>query len=207
VAYGIGAWVIAQVADLVLENIEAPDWVMQAIMLVLAIGLPLALILAWAFELTPDGVKREKDVDRSQSITQQTGRKLDFIIIGVLAVGIIYFAVDKFVIQAEPEQTGVTAALVPSAQPIAQEKSIAVLPFVNMSPDPDNEYFSDGLSEELLNRLVQVPDLRVAGRTSSFQFKGENRDLREIGEMLGVANVEEGDFGTIAGYWRVVERD
>jgi TolB-like protein len=76
-----------------------------------------------------------------------------------------------------------------------------------MSPDPDNEYFSDGLSEELLNRLVQVPDLRVAGRTSSFQFKGENRDLREIGEMLGVANVEEGDFGTIAGYWRVVERD
>jgi len=82
VAYVIGAWVIAQVADLVLENIEAPEWVMQAIMLVLAIGLPLALILAWAFELTPDGVKREKDVDRSQSITHQTGRKLDFIIIG-----------------------------------------------------------------------------------------------------------------------------
>jgi hypothetical protein len=86
IAYVIGAWVIAQVADLVLDNIEAPDWVMQAIMLVLAIGLPLALILAWAFELTPDGVKREKDVDRSQSITQQTGRKLDFIIIVVVSV-------------------------------------------------------------------------------------------------------------------------
>ena len=99
IAYVIGAWVIAQVADLVLDNIEAPDWVMQAIMLVLAIGLPLALILAWAFELTPEGIKREKDVDPAEAVSRVTDRKLDFIIIGVLAIGIIYFAVDKFVLQ------------------------------------------------------------------------------------------------------------
>jgi TolB-like protein len=156
------------------------------------IGFPLALIVAWAFELTPEGIKREAEVDRTDSITRVTGRKFDFAIIGLLAVAVVYFAVDKFILEVEPEQTEVTAALVLSAQPIAQEKSIAVLPFVNMSPDPDNEYFSDGLSEEILNRLAQVPNLRVAGRTSSFQFKGENRDLREIGERLGVAHVLEG---------------
>ncbi len=109
VAYAIGAWVIAQVADLVLDNIEAPDWVMQAIMLVLAIGLPLALIVAWAFELTPEGFKREAEVDRTESITHVTGRKLDFAIIGLLVIAVAYFAVDKFVLEAEPEQTETTA--------------------------------------------------------------------------------------------------
>jgi TolB-like protein/Tfp pilus assembly protein PilF len=187
IAYVICAWVIAQVADLVLENIEAPDWVMQAIMLVLAIGLPMVLIFAWAFELTPEGIKREAEVDRTESITHLTGRKLDFAIIGLLAVAVVYFAVDKFVLEAEPEQTETTA------ESIAQEKSIAVLPFVNMSADADQEYFSDGITEEILNTLVAIEGLQVAGRTSSFTFKDrKDVDLKTIGQRLGVSNILEG---------------
>jgi TolB-like protein len=182
VAYVIGAWVIAQVADLVLDNIEAPDWVMQAIMLVLAIGLPLALILAWAFELTPDGVKREKDVDRSQSITQQTGRKLDFAIIGLLAIGVVYFAVDKFALQAGPERASVE-----------REKSIAVLPFDNISPNPEDAYFAEGIHDEVLAQLSKIRDLKVISRTSVMGYRGESRPpLPEIAAALGVANILEG---------------
>jgi TolB-like protein len=150
------------------------------------------LILAWAFELTPDGVKREKDVDRSQSITHQTGRKLDFIIIGVLAIGIVYFAVDKFVLHAEPEQAEVAVEQISSAESVTRGKSIAVLPFVNMSSDPEQEYFSDGLSEEILNLLARIPGLKVIARTSSFAFKGKNEDVRSIGEALDVSTVLEG---------------
>jgi TolB-like protein len=132
--------------------------------------------------MTPEGIKRETAVDPGESVTKQTGRKLDFLIIGVLAIGIIYFAVDKFVL----EQAEVTA------ESVAREKSIAVLPFVNMSSDPEQEYFSDGLSEEILNLLAKIHDLKVIGRTSSFAFKGKNQDLREIGEALGVNTVLEG---------------
>jgi TolB-like protein len=192
VAYVICAWVIAQVADLVLENIEAPDWVMQAIMLVLAIGFPLALIFAWAFELTPEGIKRESDVDPGGSVTKRTGRKLDFLIIAVLAVGIIYFAVDKFVLQPAPEPTEVIAEAVPAAEPTTQVKTIAVLPFANMSGDPEQEFFSDGISEELLNVLAKVKGLRVTSRTSAFAFKGKDITTPEIAEKLGVKHVLEG---------------
>jgi TolB-like protein/Flp pilus assembly protein TadD len=180
VAYVIGAWVIAQVADLVLENIEAPDWVMQAIMLVLAIGLPLALILAWAFELTPDGVKREKDVDRSQSISHQTGRKLDFIIIGVLAVGIIYFAVDKFVREPGPDPPSVV-----------REKSIAVLLFDNLSGDPDTQPFTKGIHDDILTQLSKIRALKVIARTSMERLDS-TLSIPEIGTKLGVAAVLEG---------------
>jgi TolB-like protein/Tfp pilus assembly protein PilF len=192
IAYVIGAWVIAQVADLVLDNIEAPDWVMQAIMLVLAIGLPLALILAWAFELTPEGIKREADVDRTESTTHVTGRKFDFAIIGLLAVALIFVVVDNYVLEAEPEQAVIAAEQIPAAEPIEREKSIAVLPFVNMSSDPEQEYFSDGISEEILNELAQLPGLRVASRTSAFTFKGENRNMGEIAAILKVNHVLEG---------------
>jgi TolB-like protein/DNA-binding SARP family transcriptional activator len=155
---------------------------MQAFTTLVILGFPLAVILAWAFEMTPGGIKRETAVDPGESVTKQTGRKLDFLIIGVLAIGIIYFAVDKFVL----EQAEVTA------ESVAREKSIAVLPFVNMSSDPEQEYFSDGLSEEILNLLAKIHDLKVIGRTSSFAFKGKNQDLREIGEALGVNTVLEG---------------
>jgi len=186
-AYVVMAWLLAQAVDVFLDNFGAPAWVIKTVLLLLVAGFPLALFFAWAFELTPEGIKKEKDVDRSQSITQQTGRKLDFLIIGVLLLALGYFAVDKFML--EPAQT-VPAAV--SAKTAANQKSIAVLPFVNMSDDPGNGYFSDGISEEILNALSQVKELEVAGRTSSFAFKGHNEDLRKIGKALGVAHILEG---------------
>ena len=183
IAYAIVAWLIAQVAELALDSFAAPDWVIKTILLLLVIGFPVALLLAWAFELTPEGLKREKDVDRSASITQQTGRKLDYTIIGVLVLMLAYFAFDKFA--ADPSTD--TELL-----QVTTDKSIAVLPFVNMSSDPEQEYFSDGISEELLNVLSKIPGLRVPARTSSFQFKGENLDIKKIGQQLNTGLVLEG---------------
>jgi len=203
IAYVVTAWLTLQVADIVLDNTPAPEWVMQVIMLLLAIGFPIALLFAWAFEMTPEGLKKEKDVDRSQSITQSTGRRLDFAIIAVLIVALGYFAWDKFTLQndtAVPATSGILEdtgeaepAKVASDQEYAPpEKSIAVLPFVNLSSDPEQEFFSDGISEELLNVLAQYPGVSVAARTSSFQFKGQNQDIGEIARMLKVKNVLEG---------------
>jgi len=190
-AYVVAGWLLLQIADVVLNNIEAPDWVFKTILLVVALGFVLALIFAWAYELTPEGLKKEKDVDRSESITHVTGRKLDFAIIGVLVLALGYFAYDKFVIS----ESGVVPTVAQDDEVIdtdIPELSIAVLPFVNMSSDPEQEFFSDGISEELLNMLAQFPGLRVAARTSSFQFKGQNRDIGEIANTLNVAHVLEG---------------
>jgi len=196
IAYAVVAWLVMQVADVMIDNIGAPPWLFKFIVLVLAIGLPVALVFAWAFEMTPEGLKREKDVDRSQSITRQTGRKLDRMIIGVMGLVIAYLVIDRFVLNEPPQAA--PAAATESAQPAeamtaaSGKPSIAVLPFVNMSNDPDNEYFSDGLTETLLNMLAQLPGLQVAARTSSFAFKGQNKSIPEIAEALGVANVLEG---------------
>ena len=190
IAYLIGAWLLLQITDVVLNNIEAPGWVFQAIMLLLAIGLPLSLFFAWAFELTPEGLKKEKDVDRSQSITKKTGRKLDFTIITVLILALSYFVYDKFSVAPPAETIPVTSSA--EATPAPAEPSIAVLPFLNMSPDPEQEYFSDGISEELLNLLVRVEGLKVASRTSSFTYKGENRNIPEIAGELKVDHILEG---------------
>jgi TolB-like protein len=177
-AYVVVAWLLLQVADVVLNNIEAPIWVFQAIILVLAIGFPLALFFAWAFEITPEGVKKEKDVDRSQSITHATGRKLDFAIIGVLAIAVVYFVTDKFYLTDETEpEVGST---------------VAVLPFVPLSSGEDDGYFADGLTEEILNALAQLPELQVTARTSSFFFKGQNIPVPEIAARLKVGHVVEG---------------
>ncbi len=193
VAYLIVAWLLLQVADVILPTFRTPGWVMQAFTVLLILGFPLALILAWAFELTPEGLKKEKDVVRSESVTHVTGRKLDFVIIGLLVVALAYFAYDKFILSASRDMAEKEAATgEATVQPVAAAKSIAVLPFVNMSDDPGNEYFSDGISEEILNALARVKDLKVAGRTSSFAFKGRNEDLRTIGEALGVSHILEG---------------
>ena len=182
IAYVVLAWVLAQVADLVLDAFEAPSWVMQVVLILIALGLPVALLLAWAYELTPDGVKREADVERGDSITKQTGRRLDRLTIGVLGVAVALLLVDRFVLQQRASDVEVDTT--------SARQSIAVLPFANMSDDSD--HFADGLSEELLNLLAKMPDLKVTGRTSSFSFKGRNEDLREIGEALGVEHVLEG---------------
>jgi TolB-like protein/Tfp pilus assembly protein PilF len=150
------------------------------------------LVLAWAFELTPEGIKRETEVDPAESIPSKTGRKLDFAIIGLLVLAVVYFAVDEFALKAEPEPAESIADVAPAEETQAQEKTIAVLPFVNMSKDPDNEYFSDGLADTLLHKLAQISSLRVVARTSSFAFKGQNVDIRTIGEQLGVSTIVEG---------------
>jgi TolB-like protein len=182
IAYVIVGWLLAQVAELAFDAFGAPDWVLKSVLFILALGLPLALFFAWAFEVTPEGIKLEKNVDRSQSITPQTGRKLDRIIIGVLAAGIAFLLVDKFFLSDSADYSDEIVA--------TESQSIAVLPFVNMSDDAD--HFADGLSEALLNLLAKMPDLKVAARTSSFAFKGRNEDLREVGDVLGVKTVLEG---------------
>jgi TolB-like protein len=187
-AYLITAWLVLQVSQLVLETIEAPAWVLKVFLLLFAMGLPLALLFSWAYELTPEGLKKEKDVNRTQSVTPDTGRKLDQITIAIAVVLVIFIAVDRIYLSSSVRQVPESAS---DSVEIA-DKSIAVLAFEDLSPDGDQEYFADGLSEELLNVLAQIPDLQVAGRTSSFAFKGQNRDLREIGEVLNVAHILEG---------------
>jgi TolB-like protein len=193
-AYVVLAWLLAQVTDVFLEPFGAPDWVIKTILLVLLAGFPLALLFAWAFEMTPEGIKKEKDVDRSQSITHETGQKLNLTIILILVLALGYFAVDKFYLEpARDTEQAVTAEQGAETDQLTEsEKSIAVLPFVNMSEDSSNEYFSDGISEEILNSLARVKELKVAGRTSSFAFKGQNQDLRQIGNALGVEHILEG---------------
>jgi len=182
VAYVIVAWLLIQVTDVVLNNIEAPTWVFQSILLLLIIGFPLALTLAWAFELTPEGIKKEKDVDRSEPITHLTGRKLDFAIIGLMAVAILYLILDNYVLEKTSLETAEAVA----------DKSVAVLPFVPLSSGEDDGYFAAGLTEEILNALAQLPELQVTARTSSFFFKGQNIPVPEIAARLNVAHIVEG---------------
>ena len=179
-AYLAVAWLVLQAADIVLDNIVAPGWIMQVLMLLIVVGFPIAIVFAWAFELTPEGIKPESKVDRSESITHETGRKLNRTITAVLIAAVAFLLVDKFVLQGESSDTSVT------------EKSVAVLPFVAMSRGPDDEYFADGLTEEILNSLTRVPELLVTARTSAFHFKGQDIPIPEIAEALGVAHIVEG---------------
>jgi len=203
IAYGVAAWLVLQVADLVLENIGAPDWMIKALMFFVALGFVAAVIIAWAYELTPEGIRREADIKREDSVTVETGRKLNVItLLAVLAL-LAFMVLDRFVLEKplEPAATteaavapGAPAATPDSAAPGTGEQSIAVLPFVDMSPEGDQAYFADGIAEEILNVLVKTHSLKVAGRTSSFQFRGRNEDLRLIGEQLGVAHILEGSI-------------
>jgi len=206
-AYVIVGWLIMQGGEVLAPALHLPEWINSALAFFLILGFPLAMFFAWAFEMTPDGIKKEKDVDRSQSITRNTGRKLDFTVIGLLALGLVYFVwearfqpvdVDpispgvELVDEQSGTRTGSDVSAETSKQQTHDKKSIAVLPFVNMSDDGSNEYFSDGLSEELLNLLAKIPELKVAARTSSFQFKGKTGDIEAIAAQLKVANILEG---------------
>jgi TolB-like protein/predicted Zn-dependent protease len=204
VLYVITTWLLLQVADVGVSLLGLPDFIGKVIFLILALGFPLALIFSWVYEMTPEGLKKEKDIDRTQSIAPDTGRKINILIIVMLALAIGAVVADRLIPETTPVADApigddpVATAAVDSSQLAASrfapapERSIAVLPFVNMSADQENEFFADGLSEELLNVLARIKDFKVAGRTSSFAFKGKNEDFRQIGEALNVQNILEG---------------
>ena len=180
--YVVGAWLLIQVADVVLPNFNAPQWIIQAIIISLFAGFPIAILLAWLFRITPQGIEDDSSENQSTDPRAQylvIGLSLSFSVIGVLAY--LNFVPDSGVEEADNIAT----------LPII-EKSIAVLPFVTMSAGDDDGYFADGLTEELLNSLAQLSDLKVAARTSSFYYKGRDVDIREIGANLGVRHVLEG---------------
>ena len=195
-AYVVGAWLLIQVAETIFPLFGFGDTPARLVVIVLAIGFIPSLIFSWVFEITPEGLKKDADVDYEKSMSQTTGRKLDRIILVVLALALGYFAFDKFVldpvedeqIAQSARQEGRTAALTESYG----DKSIAVLPFINMSSDPEQEYFSDGITEEVLNLLVKIPELMVTSRTSVFSFKGQNIDIPMVAEKLGVGHILEG---------------
>jgi len=188
ILYAIVGWLVLQVADLAMPRLGIPPWGVSLVIMLVVLGFPLALVLAWAFEVTPEGIKRTHEVEHHESITHLTGRKLDFLIIGVLAAALLFVVVDSYVLR----ERGVSRTKAPSAQSGATLTSIAVLPFVDMSQAKDQEYLTDGISEELLNVLARVEGFKVAGRTSAFAFKGRDDDLRAIGQKLGVENILEG---------------
>lgn len=194
-AYLITGWLLLQVADLVLENIDAPSWIMQVFMLAVAVGFPITLVVAWAFELTPEGLKREKEVDRSASITHVTGRRLDRAIIGVLAVALGYFIWDKAVYRStvEPAAPVVTQeATEASATQAPARPSIAVLPFANRSSREEDAFFAEGIHDDLLTSLAKVGSLKVISRTSVMRYRDTELPIPDIAAELGVSAVLEG---------------
>ncbi len=184
IAYMITAWLLLQLADILIPMLTLPEWVARFVLLLILILFVPTLIAAWALELTPDGIKLEKDVDRSSSITPHTGKKLNAAMISLLALAVVLLLVDKFYLSAGDESAIATVAEI--------DKSIAVLPFADLSQDQDQEWFADGLAEEILNSLARTPDLLVASRTSTFAYKGSDKDLRVIATELGVAHILEG---------------
>jgi TolB-like protein/Flp pilus assembly protein TadD len=188
--YVVASWVVMQVADVGVSLLGLPVTTGRLVFLLLAVGFPLVMLFSWAYEITPDGLKKEKEVDRSASVTHQTARKLDTAVIVLLVIAIAGLALDRFIPQRAAETAETVAAS--AGDTAVSDKSIAVLPFVNMSADEENEYFSDGLSEELLNLLAKIPQLQVAARTSTFRFKGSDAGIEEIAVKLNVAHVLEG---------------
>ena len=176
-AYAVAGWFLVQLASIVFPTFAAPTWAFRFFLIAVVIGFPVAVVLAWAFEITPEGIKRSADVAPNEANTHHTGRKLTAVIltIGLLALALFAFRFTK--------QSG------PGARP---DTSIAILPFVNASGDSNQEYFSDGLSHELINGLAQIQELKVIARSSSFRFKGKVEDARAVGQALGVGNLLEG---------------
>ncbi|MEE9170425.1 MAG: hypothetical protein V3U73_11695 [bacterium] len=182
IAYVVVTWVILQFVDIIVDIVSFPDWFSQMVLALLIIGFPIALLFSWAYEVTPEGVKKTHEVDKSKSITHGTGQRLNKLIAGALVLAVGFIIYDKMVV----EETAVVD------EAMAEQTSIAVLPFTDLSPEGDQEYFSDGIAEELLNVLVKVDDISVASRTSSFAFKGKSLSIPEIASQLGVNFILEG---------------
>lgn len=184
-AYGVIAWVLAQVTDLAFDNFGSPEWVSKTVLFLLMLGLPLAIFFAWAFELTPEGIKKEKDVDRSESITPKTGRKIDYLIIGVLIIAVGFLLSDKF-------QTNEQEAPFEVIETDGSRMSIAVLPFDNRSNREEDEFFTTGIHDDLLTTIAKIGSMKVISRTSVMQYKNTTKNIPQIAKELGVANILEG---------------
>ena len=201
VAYAVISWLLIQVADTLTPALRLPDWIVSAISLVLLLGFIPSMLFSWAYEITPEGIKKESEVDRNNSVTAHTAKKLDIITL-ISVLGLAGLIVWQQLRPTTPIAQPVPAVIEQSPTVIKaapqkiidkpQEESIAVLPFADMSQDGNQEYFADGISEEILNALVKATGLRVAGRTSSFSFKGKDATIKDIGEALNVAHVLEG---------------
>jgi TolB-like protein/tetratricopeptide (TPR) repeat protein len=193
VAYAIIAWLVAQIAMQLFPALLLPDWLGRAVVAVLILGFPIALLLAWVYEVTPEGIKKTRDVPLEQSITNVTGHKLNYVVTALLAIAVVFLIVDNYWLTDDDAET--VAAVPPAPVPVepeAERPTIVVIPFVNISSDPEQEYFVDGLSEELMNQLAQIDGLLVTARTSAFAFKGTTETVASIGEKLGVGHVLEG---------------
>jgi TolB-like protein len=197
VAYAIVAWLILQVAAITFPVLHLPGWALTLVTVLLIIGFPLILLFAWAFEITPDGIKRTEHVPLAESITHLTGKKLNYVLAGLLTIAVVYIMFDNYYLDrrtiVETEVASVTPGEVPAAIDVKEsQNSIAVLPFVNRSPDPGQEDFVDGLSEEILNCIAQIKGLSVTSSTSCFTFKDSGKTIQEVAGVLGVAYILEG---------------
>jgi TolB-like protein/Flp pilus assembly protein TadD len=190
-AYLVLSWLLLQVGDVLFDALQLDDSALTIMLALLALGFIPVVIFAWIYELTPEGVKRESDIDRSGSVTHHTGHRLNIVITVLLTAALGLFAFDRFVGPGSPDPVSETAQAAAATSGEAP-RSIAVLPFADMSPQGDQAYFGDGIAEELLNVLAQVDGLKVAARTSSFKFRGDDHDIVEIGNALNVAAVLEG---------------
>jgi TolB-like protein len=180
--YAAAAWLVVQVATQVFPFFDFPNWSVRIIVVAAIAGFPFLLLFAWFYEITPEGLKRESQIDRNESTTHHTGKKLDRLIIATLGLAVVLLLADRFVLHKDASK---------AAAPVS-DQSIAVLPFIDMSADKDQEYMSDGLAEELLDLLAKIPALHVTSRTSAFSFKGKTVDIVEIAKRLNVAHILEG---------------
>ena len=187
VAYAVVAWLLIQAASILFPTFDAPPWGMKVFVAVIVLGFPIALVFSWAFEITPEGIKLESDIEPSKSIARRTGRKIVAVTIAlaVVAAGLLVYQLvrSKSLVTPRPSESATTP-----------QKSIAVLPFVDLSQAHDQDYFCDGISEEILDALAKIEGLRVVARTSSFSFKGKNADVGEIAQKLNVQNILEGSL-------------
>lgn len=196
-AYAVIAWILVEVLSTVLPMFGSPEWVLRVLVVLLVAGFVPAVIFAWAFEITPGGIKRASEVDRGESITGRTAKKLDIIVIALLVVAIGFVAVDRLVL--DPRRTGA-----PEVVSTGRIDSIAVLPFVDFSPGGDHAYLGTGIADTILHSLTQIEGLKVAARTSSFQLHEQNADIPTIGRTLGVGAVLEGSVQAAGNRLRII---
>ena len=196
VAYAIVGWILVEVSSVLGPALNLPDWATSLVVFFVLLGFPLALLLSWAYDLTPQGIERTKSVPTPGSITQATGRKFDFVVIGLMTVGIAFLVVNNYLLEDDSGEASETAVGV-------LPNSIAVLPFENLSPDPDNEYYAAGIHEEILNHLVKLSALNVIARTSVQQYANTEKSIPEIARELNVETVMEGSVRYDAGRIRI----